>query len=722
MEKGVPEMEGEDCRVRSGHAWLGRLFLFSKKFGKGISRLFRKSCYFLGFSLHYLAYISTILSMVFLPIPVRFPAIRITQTQTYRAIQNDQVPDFADLKADARAIQNQIMDTFSYPEAQALTCTDVVTNPLDPNFVTWLSGEGDYLDEIGVNDGTPVNYGTGTQFVTGKVGQAFFFDGVNDRIDLPTAIIPGTGDFTVDLWTRPAVLPDNDSMVNQHSGLGDDGRLDIGATGNGFKLFIGHLGGNFLLGDDPSSTKDDVAVGAWTHITVIRSGINFFLYKNGALADSDTLPPHITSIYTGTTTRIGSITPGANAWNGDLDEIEFFNRAITGPTADLNGDLVVNCLDDPSSELCRIYLAGSLGKCLPPGAEFCGDATCNAAIGEDAVSCDADCATGFCDSALTAPLDPDAKAWWPFEGDYQNILSLDGTFDGTPFGSPTFGSGLVGQAVNILPGQSVSINPIDSIPPITGNLIHGPTGLTVGGWVRIPSSSAAGQKAILCTLRQGVFWGNINLYNRVMPDATTTGTFIINSDSTGPGTSRQIFTFPGVPMDDAWHHIACTWEGPTIPPGTGATEMNCYIDGAPVAGSPFLTAPTFTAPYNPGATADPYLLGACLSTSAFNFEGDIDEFQFFSRELSSAEILAIYEAGADGMCQPDSDGDGIPDHLDLCPNDFDNDIDGDGICAGTGFQSPKTGDEDNCPGTANPGQEDGDSDTVGDACDNCPVA
>ncbi len=69
----------------------------------------------------------------------------------------------------------------------------------------------------------------------------------------------------------------------------------------------------------------------------------------------------------------------------------------------------------------------------------------------------------------------------------------------------------------------------------------------------------------------------------------------------------------------------------------------------------------------------------------------------------------------------DSDGDGVPDTIDTCPDDANTDIDGDGICEGTGFSPPKTGDNDNCPFAANPGQENADGDPFGDACDNCPA-
>ncbi len=45
----------------------------------------------------------------------------------------------------------------------------------------------------------------------------------------------------------------------------------------------------------------------------------------------------------------------------------------------------------------------------------------------------------------------------------------------------------------------------------------------------------------------------------------------------------------------------------------------------------------------------------------------------------------------------------------ICPNDPDNDIDGDGVC----------GDVDNCPDVANSDQADVDADGIGDACDAC---
>ena len=60
--------------------------------------------------------------------------------------------------------------------------------------------------------------------------------------------------------------------------------------------------------------------------------------------------------------------------------------------------------------------------------------------------------------------------------------------------------------------------------------------------------------------------------------------------------------------------------------------------------------------------------------------------------------------------QEDADDDGQGDACDACPDDPDNDADGDGIC----------GDVDNCRNDANPNQEDADDDGQGDTCDACP--
>lgn len=69
--------------------------------------------------------------------------------------------------------------------------------------------------------------------------------------------------------------------------------------------------------------------------------------------------------------------------------------------------------------------------------------------------------------------------------------------------------------------------------------------------------------------------------------------------------------------------------------------------------------------------------------------------------------------------QANTDGDGFGNVCDPCPDDFLNDLDNDGICAGPTHRAPKTGHGDNCPTLANASQTDGDQDGRGNVCDNC---
>lgn len=92
------------------------------------------------------------------------------------------------------------------------------------------------------------------------------------------------------------------------------------------------------------------------------------------------------------------------------------------------------------------------------------------------------------------------------------------------------------------------------------------------------------------------------------------------------------------------------------------------------------------------------------------FHGIIDDVRIYDRALSDEELQQLCPTVGD----TDTDGDGIDDDVDNCPNtpnSDQSDADEDGIGNAC----------DNCPDIANPGQEDGDTDGIGSACDNCPL-
>jgi LPXTG-motif cell wall-anchored protein len=122
-----------------------------------------------------------------------------------------------------------------------------------------------------------------------------------------------------------------------------------------------------------------------------------------------------------------------------------------------------------------------------------------------------------------------------------------------------------------------------------------------------------------------------------------------------------------------------------------------------------------------GGTADSGFLSAAADR---DLDGDYYFFDVIEAQPGDVFVLSglnasghasngVYGVTFDGGVGPvDTDNDGVPDDEDNCPNTPNpdqEDADGDGV-----------GDAcDNCPDAANPGQEDADGDGVGDACDNC---
>jgi len=118
--------------------------------------------------------------------------------------------------------------------------------------------------------------------------------------------------------------------------------------------------------------------------------------------------------------------------------------------------------------------------------------------------------------------------------------------------------------------------------------------------------------------------------------------------------------------------------------------------------------------------------GVALDTDGDGVTDDVDNCKFV-RNPSQAD----YDHDGCGDACDDSDFDGMMDDVDPCPGDADNDKDIDGVCAGSGFRSPKIGDHDNCPYVSNPpttwtdnnnvlhtnSQKDFNLDGVGDACE-----
>jgi hypothetical protein len=216
--------------------------------------------------------------------------------------------------------------TFSIADSSAVC--------LDPpsGMVSWWPGDGNAFDIIGPNDGTLIN---GTTFASGKVDQAFSFDGVDDFASASGTNINDLQQLTIDAWVMHNSLPSGQIMryvtlvgekaVLRYDGINGPQQLHFYMRIDGVLRHI--------------RVNDVLQVGAFHHVAGTYDGEYMRLYLDGVEVESLAVSG---TVGAGT---IVNLTEGREPLDGLLDEVEIYNRALS------------------TSEIQAIYDAGTEGKC-----------------------------------------------------------------------------------------------------------------------------------------------------------------------------------------------------------------------------------------------------------------------------------------------------------------------------------------------------------------------
>jgi hypothetical protein len=206
--------------------------------------------------------------------------------------------------------------------------------PVPTGLVSWYRAENNALDNTLAHPG--ILQGE-TGFVSGMVGQAFSFDGVNDYVELGNWNA-GT-QWSLEAWINPSSIPDGrDSIFGGNSECAD---WSIGFDNGEFLARVKPLDGGCATEISSGFTP---SVGAWHHVAVTSDGITARIYVDGEeKASGQVLPNYMP---TGDRIRIGSDTCCGNYFHGLVDEASVYSRALS------------------LSEIQAIYNAGSAGKCL----------------------------------------------------------------------------------------------------------------------------------------------------------------------------------------------------------------------------------------------------------------------------------------------------------------------------------------------------------------------
>ncbi|MHC4557906.1 MAG: LamG-like jellyroll fold domain-containing protein, partial [Planctomycetota bacterium] len=202
------------------------------------------------------------------------------------------------------------------------------TKAADPNLVGWWplnEGSGTTVLDSSGND----NNGTifdNVSWADGKTGLALEFDGVSGHVEVPhseSLKLLNQGDFTIAAWCQlNEVPPTTNRMVLQQGNRNGTGRS---------LLFINNTNEvRSFAGGATTSSGVGVEAGVWTHlaVTVTEGGANdsVQLYVNGEPAGEPT--PQSIEDCEGDY-FIGSHKNLNNVWDGLIDDLRLYNKALT---------------------------------------------------------------------------------------------------------------------------------------------------------------------------------------------------------------------------------------------------------------------------------------------------------------------------------------------------------------------------------------------------------
>lgn len=236
-------------------------------------------------------------------------------------------------------------------------------------------------------------YISGVNYSPGKVGQAFSFDGVSTTkitVAHDPSLNPGSGDFSVGAWVNPNDLTTaTHVLIDKGYNMPADAPLDHYMLNQyGDSLYLYFTGG----GGPEDTTPGFFELNTWVHMMVTYEAVvnTITTYKNGVVDNSFALANPL-DINNPEDFVIGS------GFNGLIDEVQYFNRALT------------------AAEVLAIHDADSEGVCdLPPQTlaqcsdgldndgddliDFPDDLGCLAADDNDETDLPPDpCGDGFCD-------------------------------------------------------------------------------------------------------------------------------------------------------------------------------------------------------------------------------------------------------------------------------------------------------------------------------------
>ena len=223
-----------------------------------------------------------------------------------------------------------------------ITGNVVVDNPVDH---LW-SGENNADDSLGTNNGKLKN---GVAFASGKTGQAFSFDGIDDYVLIPDSTdaedvsFDFIHDFTISFWVKlPSDISTDAaySIVSKRKSSDYTTPFNVGFRNGALTFTVGggalttSSNGNPLTGTyNFLKGNSTLPLGEWVLVDAVMQGNMMKLYVNGVSVgsrtysgkrwESNNTSPLMLGVYPPV------VTGNRNYLKGYLDEVKIYNRALS---------------------------------------------------------------------------------------------------------------------------------------------------------------------------------------------------------------------------------------------------------------------------------------------------------------------------------------------------------------------------------------------------------
>jgi Concanavalin A-like lectin/glucanases superfamily/Bacterial Ig-like domain (group 3) len=473
-----------------------------------------------------------------------------------------------------------------------------------------------------------------TNISTGRFGSALEFDGVDDYVSTSTINIGINHSVSAWIyWKEPANVGEYQA-IQGYSGDTYMTNLMLKDDAGNVDLFY-HNGVSFSIVDSGLATMND----AWYHLVSTRENSNISFYINGVYVGSDD-DGFTNEMYVD---RIGAREGGSNDFwfNGSIDELLIFNRTLSTSEISALYDNSANRLENNFTDLSEAeynysaYVIDAGGNLVIddyrtliidwtyPVISFINPNPADgSSVNENFVVLN----TTIIDSN-------DGSAWIDWNKSLVGYWGMDsfnstGVFDNSSYGNNGTFNGVnfgISNITNGKRGRALEFDGVDDYVDL-GSDFMGLGNMTISAWIYPKGWGESNQGRIVVNNQNAVQTG----FLFSIKSSSSRLQFV--GDDTGD-TGVVIYSAVSSIELNKWQHVLITRNS------TGF--VNFYIDGA-LSGTPNQYAGT------PSVGTTNVIIGS-TSTPLRNFNGSIDEVLIFNRTLSSNEILALYDNGANRL-------------------------------------------------------------------------